>query len=64
MEQIHEQKGHFVLTVKKNQPETYEEIHTFMNKDSQGNDVTPSREEFMKKGTVKGIGIICAFLCD
>ena len=40
-----------MLTVKKNQPETYEEIHTFMNKDSQGNDVTPSREEFMKKGS-------------
>lgn len=32
MEQIHEQGGHFVLTVKKNQPEAYEEIHTFMDK--------------------------------
>ena len=32
MEQIHEQEGHFVLTVKKNQPEAYEEIHTFMDK--------------------------------
>ena len=31
MEQIHEQEGHFVLTVKKNQPEAYEEIHTFMD---------------------------------
>ena len=88
MEQIHEQEGHFVLTVKKNQPEAYEEIHTFMDKleaeadkkkkgeipepvmreylekyeeirqvrvpvekDSQGNDVTPSREAFMKKGS-------------
>lgn len=128
MEQIHEQEGHFVLTVKKNQPEAYEEIHTFMDKleaeaakkkkgetpepvmreylekyeeisqmeknrdrneyrtcqickdasnltksrkewahvqsigrirqvrvpvekDSQGNDVTPSREEYMKKGS-------------
>lgn len=128
MEQIQEQKGHFVLTVKKNQPEAYEEIHTFMDKleaedtkkkkgetpdpvmreylekyeeisqmeknrdrneyrtcqickdasnltksqkewayvqsigrirqvrvpvekDSQGNDVTPSKEEFMKKGS-------------
>ena len=28
MEQIHEQGGHFALTVKKNQPEAYEEIHT------------------------------------
>lgn len=69
MEQIHEQEGHFVLTVKKNQPEAYEEIHTFMDKleeaaggrikqvripvekDSRGNDVTPSREEFLKKGS-------------
>ena len=32
MEQIHEQEGHFVLTVKKNQREAYEEIHTFMDK--------------------------------
>lgn len=32
MEQIHEQEGHFVLTVKKNQPDAYEEIHTFMDK--------------------------------
>lgn len=32
MEQIHEQEGHFVLTVKKNQPEAYEEIYTFMDK--------------------------------
>lgn len=32
MEQIHEQGGHFVLTVKKNQPEAYGEIHTFMDK--------------------------------
>ena len=32
MEQIHEQEGHFVLTVKKNQPEAYGEIHTFMDK--------------------------------
>lgn len=32
MEQIHEQGGHFVLTIKKNQPEAYEEIHTFMDK--------------------------------
>lgn len=32
MEQIHEQEGHFVLTVKKNQPEAYEEIHMFMDK--------------------------------
>ncbi len=32
MEQIHEQEYHFVLTVKKNQPNAYEEIHTFMNK--------------------------------
>ena len=32
MEQIHEQGGHFALTVKKNQPEAYEEIHTFMDK--------------------------------
>ena len=31
MEQIHEQEGHFVLTVKKNQPEAYEEIHRFMD---------------------------------
>lgn len=32
MEQIHGQEGHFVLTVKKNQPEAYDEIHTFMGK--------------------------------
>ena len=32
MEQIHGQEGHFVLTVKKNQPEAYGEIHTFMDK--------------------------------
>ena len=32
MEQIHEQEGHFVLTVKKNQPDAYEEIHTFLDK--------------------------------
>ena len=32
MEQIHEQGGHFVMAVKKNQPEAYEEIHTFMDK--------------------------------
>ena len=32
MEQIHEQEGHFVLSVKKNQPEAYGEIHTFMDK--------------------------------
>lgn len=32
MEQIHGQEGHFVLTVKKNQPEAYDEIHTFMDK--------------------------------
>lgn len=32
IEQIHEQEGYFVLTVKKNQPEAYEEIHTFMDK--------------------------------
>ena len=31
MEQIHEQEGHFVLTVKKNQPDAYEEIHTFLD---------------------------------
>ena len=31
MEQIHEQGGHFVLPVKKNQPEAYEEIHRFMD---------------------------------
>lgn len=30
MEQIHEQGGHFVLEVKKNQPEAYAEIHRFM----------------------------------
>ena len=29
-EQIHEQEGHFVFTVKKNQPDAYEEIHTFL----------------------------------
>ena len=32
MEKIHEQNGHFVLQVKKNQPEAYEEIHAFMDK--------------------------------
>lgn len=32
MEQIHEQEGHFVLTVKKNQPDAYGEIHTFLDK--------------------------------
>lgn len=32
MEQIHEQEGHFVLTVKKNQPDAYVEIHTFLDK--------------------------------
>lgn len=32
MEQIHEQEGHFVFTVKKNQPDAYEEIHTFLDK--------------------------------
>lgn len=31
MEQIREQKGHFVLMVKKNQPEACEEIHAFMD---------------------------------
>lgn len=32
MEQIHKQEGHFILTVKKNQPEAYGEIHTFLDK--------------------------------
>lgn len=32
MDQIHRQNGHFVLTVKKNQPEAYREIHAFMDK--------------------------------
>lgn len=32
MEQIHEQGGNFVLTVKNNQPEAREEIHCFMDK--------------------------------
>ena len=32
MEKIYEQNGHFVLQVKKNQPEAYEEIHAFMDK--------------------------------
>jgi len=32
MEQIHEQEGHFVLEVKKNQPEACEEIHRIMEK--------------------------------
>ena len=41
MEQIREQEGHFVLAVKKNQPEAYEEIHTFMDK---------LEEESRKKG--------------
>ena len=32
MEQIHEQEGHFVFTVKKNLSDAYEEIHTFLDK--------------------------------
>ena len=32
MEKIYEQNRHFVLQVKKNQPEAYEEIHAFMDK--------------------------------
>lgn len=32
MEQIHDQKGHFVLEVKKNQPEACEEIHAMIDK--------------------------------
>ena len=56
MEQIHEQGGHFVLTVKKNQPEAYEEIHTFMDKleteDSKkkkGKVLDPVMREFLEK---------------
>lgn len=30
MKKIHEQNGHFVLQVKKNQPEAYGEIHVCM----------------------------------
>lgn len=36
MEQIHEQGGHFVLTVKRNQPESCEEIHAIMDKLEEG----------------------------
>lgn len=32
MNQIHEQGGHFVLTVKNNQPEACEEIHAVMDR--------------------------------
>ena len=56
MEQIHEQGGHFVLTVKKNQPEAYEEIHTFMDKlgaedlkRKKGEAMDPGMKEFLEK---------------
>lgn len=49
MEQIHEQGGHFVLTVKKNQPEAYEEIHTFMDK-LEAADVQKKKGEALDSG--------------
>lgn len=56
MEQIHEQGGHFVMAVKKNQPEAYEEIHTFMDKlegenikKKKGGTLDPVMGEFLKK---------------
>ena len=56
MEQIHEQKGHFVLTVKKNQPEAYGEIHRLMDgleaeglKKEKGEAVDPVMREFLEK---------------
>lgn len=58
MEQIHEQGGHFVLTVKKNQPEAYEEIHTFMDKleaedvkRKKGEALDFGMREFLEKGS-------------
>lgn len=56
MEQIHEQGGHFVLQVKKNQPEAYEEIHEFMDKleaadirEKKGETLEPVMREFLEK---------------
>ncbi len=56
MDQIHEQEGHFVLTVKKNQPEAYEEIHTFMDKleaedakKKKGETTDPVMREYLEK---------------
>ena len=49
MEQIHEQGGHFALTVKKNQPEAYEEIHTFMDK-LEAADVQRKKGEVLDSG--------------
>ena len=56
MEQIHEQKGHFVLSVKKNQPEAYGEIHAFMDKleeearkKKKGGNPDPSMCEYLEK---------------
>lgn len=55
MEQIHEQEGHFVLTVKKNQPDAYGEIHTFLDKleeaEKRGKSKTPDpvMQEYLGK---------------
>ena len=56
MEQIHEQGGHFALTVKKNQPEAYDEIHTFMDrleeeniKRKKGEALDSGMREFLEK---------------
>lgn len=56
MKKIHEQNGHFVLPVKKNQPEAYEEIHAFMNKMEEeaakkktGEVLNPEMREFIEK---------------
>ena len=53
MEQIHEQEGHFVFTVKKNQPDAYEEIHTFLDK---------LEEEAEKKGKSEIQILLCRII--
>ena len=56
MKQISEQGGHFVLMVKKNQPEAYAEIHEFMGrmeteaaKKRKGEQTDPIYEEYLEK---------------
>lgn len=56
MDQIHEQGGHFVLEVKKNQPEACREIHGFMDrleteasKKKKGMNLSPVMREYLEK---------------
>lgn len=52
MEQIHEHGGNFVLTVKRNPPDTCEEIHCFM--DRLEKEALKEKEGVKADSTVKG----------